>query len=258
MFKIQNNMFRSIQILRLSSELNNASLRTLFDKKSFKYPKKHKRTGESIELPIKVVDFKDKYEPKTIHIDFEYYYQFLVKHDGDEKYINAKEPFHVIIFPKEKLMILLGSGVQRNSFRNFLRRLLKSELNCIVESLDINKSHMMEIFKNIQKESTRNNIRKPKFYYDRLEDYNKIEENTYSAFSTVCASKIKGFETNKSKASKMDLSLRIVKCAGLIPVELTTHYTLNIVHDGRMSITVNVQPKQWAIFIYEKIYPILG
>jgi hypothetical protein len=251
-------MFRSIQILRLSSELNNTTIRELFEKKSFKYKKKHKITGEPLDLDVEVINFKDKYNPKTIHIDFEYHYQFLINRDAYEKYIIVKELFHVIIFPKEKLLILLGSGSQRNPFQKFLREKIKLETNCTLETLRISIPKMMSIFKNIQKESVRNNIRRPKFYFDRADDFYKIEESMYSAFANTCASKIKEFEFNKLNASKMDLSLRIVKCTGLIPTELSTHYILNIVHDGRMSITVNVEPKQWAKFIYEKVYPILS
>lgn len=251
-------MFRSIQILRLTSKLDNASIRELFDKKSFKYKKKDKITGEQILLDIKVTDFKDEYNPKTIHIDFLFHFQFLIRREDDESdYMIAKEPFHVIIFPKEQMLVLLGSGPQRNQLRKFLQKEIQSKLNCTLQSIQINKSEMMSIFKNIQKESVRNNIQRPNFNFDRIDDFYKIEKSMYSAFANTCASQIKEFEFNKLNAATMDLSLRIVKCAGLIPVELKTHYVLNIVHDGRMSITVNVEPKQWAKFIYEKVYPII-
>jgi len=252
-------MFRSIQIFQLSKEFDNASIRSFFEKKNFKYQKKDKITKEPIELDVKITDFKDKYNPKTVHADFSFYYQFLRRGESNEReYIIVNETFHIIIFPKERFLIILGSGSQRNQFQNFLRKEIELSSGIFLQTLKITKEQMMKIFKNIQQESVRNNIRRPKFYFDRMDDFYKIEETMYSAFSNTCASKIKDFEFYKLNASKMDLSLRIVKCTGLIPNELDNHYVLNMVHDGRMSITVDVKPEQWAKFLYERIFPILS
>jgi hypothetical protein len=252
-------MFRSIQIFRLSGVLDNSTIRETFEKKTFKYTKKDRITNEPIPLEVKVTDFKDKYNPKTIHLNFLFQFLFLRRNENNNRdYIIANETFHVIIFPKEQLLIIMGSGLQRNQFQKILRTELESHSGISVQTIKIDKEQMMKIFKSIQKESVRNNIRRPKFYFDRMDDFYKIEESMYSAFTNICASKIKEFEFHKLNASKMDLSLRIVKCTGLVPDELRSHYVLNLVHDGRMSITIDVKPEQWAKFIFEKIYPLLS
>ena len=186
-------------------------------------------------------------------IDYEFQAKIRQSSANDE-YSIFEEYYYFYIIPKYNIIIIHGSSSHRNQVRNEILRWLQEDFKEVeFETLYFSKETVKKIVDNVKRDyPKKNNIKKPVFYYDRQNDFHKVEDMAFDMYSGVCASDYTSFKTLYNKASNWDVKMRVCKCAGILPEAVLDEFILDIYKDGKFTFSKNPTHIEWNRFVLEK------